>query len=225
MAWATGWTIRHDAFARTYAEAGGEFIRARLRLTAWYAGLLIIVLGAVGVPAVVLVTERLDDQVDSALGDEVVAAAPLLGQIVDAGGSPLPVVQAAVTGAAVSEEVEEEPEEDEQEEEGALRELAEHGQVPTHQLLLDLEGGLLGSTITIVTPPLVAPIAVAAVEGADLRTIDVDGGTDPRSHGAGRAGRRGDWLRAGPSIPWSRGDDTASALAQIFLIAGASARR
>ena len=63
----------------------GEFIRARLRLTAWYAGLLIIVLGAVGVPAVVLVTERLDDQVDSALGDEVVAAAPLLGQIVGCG--------------------------------------------------------------------------------------------------------------------------------------------
>ncbi|PZC42669.1 MAG: Signal transduction histidine kinase [Chloroflexi bacterium] len=100
-----------------------------------------------------------------------------------------------------------------------MRELAEHGQVPTHQLLLDLEGGLLGSTITIVTPPLVGPIAVAAVEGADLRTIDVDGERiRVRTEQVALDGVAIGYVQAFHSLE-SR-DDTASALAQMFLIAG-----
>ena len=42
----------------------GEFARARLRLTAWYAGLLLLLLGLIGGLAYALMTDRLDAQFD-----------------------------------------------------------------------------------------------------------------------------------------------------------------
>jgi hypothetical protein len=112
--------------------APGEFTRARLRLTGWYAGLLIVVLTAVGVLAYVLMTARLDDQVDSALADEVLSVSPALGQLVDsAGGTPLPVVEPTSSAAAGSMEAQGSNETaDGASDEGALHELAEQGQVP-----------------------------------------------------------------------------------------------
>lgn len=191
----------------------GEFRQARLRLTAWYAGLLIVVLGVVGVPVVLLMTDRLDRQVDSALSDEVVAAAPLLGQLAAAGGAPLPVVQPAPTPGVHPED--EPPHEDD----GILHELAESGQVPTHQLLLDLDGALLGSTLTIATVPLLAPITVAMARGVDVRTIDVEGERiRVRTERVALDGEPIGFVQAFHSLE-SR-DDTAGVLARIFLIAG-----
>ena len=203
--------------------APGEFTRARLRLTGWYAGLLIIVLTAVGVLAYVLMTERLDDQVDAALADEVLAVAPRLGQLVDAGGGvPLPVVQPAVVGTSGSTEETAGDRDDDDEDGEALHELAEHGQVPTHQLLLDLDGAVLESTLTTPTLPLRAPLAIAVEQGADVRTISVESERiRVRTQQVSLDGDPIGFVQAFRSL--EDRDATAADLIQIFLIAGAVA--
>ena len=201
----------------------GEFTRARLRLTGWYAGLLIVVLATVGVAAYVLMTASLDDQVDSALADEVLAIAPRLGQLVDSGATiPLPVVE---SGTTTTEEPTEDSGDDGAEEESAeevLHELAERGQVPTHQLLLDLDGEVLESTLTVSTTPLRAPLAVARGQRADVRTISVDPErVRVRTQQVSLDGEPIGFVQAFRSL--EDRDETATDLIQIFLIAGAVA--
>ena len=208
------------------------FTQARLRLTAWYAGLLLIVLGTVGVLTVVLMTQRLDDQVDSALRDEVLAAAPRLGQIVElGGGAPLPAVRPALPARADEQagaerdghdddggtEAHESGEHDTAE--GALAELAEHGQAPTHQLLLDIDGRLLESTLTVTTAPLSEAVRAAAGGGVDLRTIRAEGERiRVRTEQVSLGGKAIGYVQAFRSL--ERRDETAAGLIQIFLIAG-----
>ena len=206
------------------------FTRARLRLTAWYAGLLLLVLATVGALTVVLMTQRLDDQVDSALRDEVRAAAPRLGQIVElGGGAPLPAVRPALPARAEEDAGAEDDDDDGGTEthesgehdtgDGALRELAEHGQTPTHQLLLDIDGRLLESTLTVTTAPLRAAVRAAAGAGIDRRTIDI--GRERirvRTEQVSLGGEAIGYVQAFRSL--ERRDQTAADLIQIFLIAG-----
>ena len=213
---------------RLRRRSGSEFTRARLRLTAWYAGLLLLVLATVAALVVVLMTQRLDDQVDSALRDDVLAAAPRLARIVASGAdAPLPAVQPA---AAVAPEGERDGHDDDDDDashegaehesaEGALRELAEHAAAPTHQLLLDLDGRLLESTLTATTQPLSAAVRIAERDGLDLRTVDL--GRERirvRTERVSLAGDAIGYVQAFRSL--ERRDESATDLIRIFLIAG-----
>ena len=153
----------------------GEFARARLRLTAWYAGLLLLLLGLIGGLAYALMTDRLDAQVDAALEDEVLASAPRLGQLIESGSdAPRPDVEPSPARTAGDEDDEgEEHRGAEETAEDALHELAGHGQLPTHQLLLDLNGDLLESTLTAASTALRAPIRAAGEQLLDIRTVTV----------------------------------------------------
>ena len=196
----------------------GAFTRARLRLTGWYAALLILVLATVGAIAYVLMTDRLDAQVDGALKDAVLAAAPRLGQLVAGSGSPLPVVEAGGSRAQPGAGEAAEPEQDE-EDHGPLHELAERGQIPTHQLLLNLDGTLLESTLSIATQPLAPPVAAARTTTRDLRTIHVD--HQPvrvLTQRVSLAGEPIGFVQAFRSL--EDRDATASDLLRIFLTAG-----
>ncbi len=217
---------------RRRRRPGSAFTQARLRLTAWYAGLLLLVLGTVGVLTVVLMTQRLDDQVDSALRDEVLAAAPRLGQIVElGGGAPLPSVRPALPARAEEEAGSEDDDHDDDggteahesgehdTGDGALRELAEHGQAPTHQLLLDIDGRLLESTLTVTTAPLSEAVRAAAGGGVDRRTIRAEGERiRVRTEQVSLGGEAIGYVQAFRSL--ERRDETAADLIQIFLIAG-----
>ncbi len=217
---------------RRRPRRGSAFTRARLRLTAWYAGLLLLVLATVGASTVVLMTQRLDDQVDSALRDEVRAAAARLGQLVElGGGAPLPSVRPALPASAEEDAGAEGDDHDDDggtgaheggehdTAEGALAELGEHGEAPTHQLLLDLDGRLLESTLTVPTTPLSAAVRAAAGAGVDRRTIDL--GRERirvRTEQVSLDGEPIGYVQAFRSL--ERRDETAADLIQIFLIAG-----
>ncbi|MXY80333.1 MAG: HAMP domain-containing histidine kinase, partial [Chloroflexi bacterium] len=189
---------------------------------------MLLVLATVAALVVVLMTQRLDDQVDSALRDDVLAAAPRLARIVASGvDAPLPAVQPAA-GAAL--EGEHDRHDDDAGEashggaehgsaEGALRELAEHAAAPTHQLLLDLDGRLLESTLSATTQPLSAAVRAAQRDDLDLRTVDL--GRERirvRTERVSLAGEAIGYVQAFRSL--ERRDESAADLIRIFLIAG-----
>ncbi len=215
--------MRAGIVARLPTRRSGPFTRARLRLTAWYAGLLVAVLTALGAGVYVLMTERLDAQVDAALEDEALAVAPRLALLTDPSQTvaPLPVVE--TNGAIVvppEDESGEHPEHSD--DEGALHELAEAGRVPTHQILLDLDGTPLESTIAIPPSPHAPAVAAARENGSDRRTLAFEGERVRLFTRIVRVdGEPVGYVQAFRSL--EDRDATAADLLRVFLIVGGAA--
>jgi two-component system sensor histidine kinase CiaH len=138
--------------------------RTRLLLTAWYAGLFVVLIGGLGAGVYFLMTDRLDAQVTSALEDDVRVAAPRLGELVDAAGDDTarPVVRLDLPD---QQEASDDP----------LGELAEHGRFPSYQLLLDASGRVLESTLGPAGVSVDDAVTAARGGAADARTLRTEG--------------------------------------------------
>ncbi len=142
----------------------GLVLGARLRLTLWYGGFLIVLLGTLGAVVFFLMSDRLDRQIDSTLRDDAMALAPRLAELASGGFEEPTVVLdfAPLLGPLPADE-------------DPLEELAEQDRFPTHQLLIDPNGLVRESTLGIPARPVAAGIGVAANRGSDLRTAEVAG--------------------------------------------------
>jgi signal transduction histidine kinase len=140
----------------------GLVLGARLRLTVWYGGFILALLLVLGAIVFVLMSDRLDRQIDSALGDEALTFAPRLGELRD-GGAAEPTVVLDIPTRQRSNEAEQ----------NSVNDLAEQGRFPTQQLLIDDNGLVQESTLSVATKPAADGIEAASSQGSDLRTVEI----------------------------------------------------